>query len=269
MLTLPSHYGKSVVFPCVRLRVAALATTRAIRIFNVELLYSRNRLFDSVRRISNGKPFFPASHQGMLYRLRSGSDHSALLTQAWQGAEEIAAPKGAEAPTPDGRSSRVERDSESPNARCRAAGRRGGDDLRNRVARQEGLPQRGAGGRRGQGAAQAPVPCPPPGGDQARMPGNSRKPAREKRKQTTKPDCRAASAIPRKKRKKEKKDSPLTWRLSLVSDDVQASCRKGARFPFGGTVRIVNRGGGGMGSWYYHCKVFCSLIIYNLRRACV
>ena len=38
MLTLPSHYGKSVVFPCVRLRVVALATTRAIHIFNVELL---------------------------------------------------------------------------------------------------------------------------------------------------------------------------------------------------------------------------------------
>ena len=119
-------------------------------------------------------------------------------------------------------------------------GGEGGDDLRNRVARQEGLPQRGAGGRRGQGAAQAPAPCPSPGGDQARMPSNSRKPAREKRKQTTKPGCRAASAIPRKKRKKEKKDSPLTWRLSLVSDDVQASCRKGMRFPFVGTVRIVN-----------------------------
>ena len=39
MLTLPSHYGKSVVFPCVRLRVVALATTRAIHILNVELLY--------------------------------------------------------------------------------------------------------------------------------------------------------------------------------------------------------------------------------------
>ena len=39
MLTLPSHYGKSVVFPCVRLRVVALATTGAIHIFNVELLY--------------------------------------------------------------------------------------------------------------------------------------------------------------------------------------------------------------------------------------
>ena len=38
LLTLPSHYGKSVVFPCVRLRVVALATTRAIHIFNVELL---------------------------------------------------------------------------------------------------------------------------------------------------------------------------------------------------------------------------------------
>ena len=35
---LPSHHGKSVVFPCVRLRVVALATTRSIRIFNVELL---------------------------------------------------------------------------------------------------------------------------------------------------------------------------------------------------------------------------------------
>ena len=32
------HYGKSVVFPCVRLRVVALATTRAIHIFTVELL---------------------------------------------------------------------------------------------------------------------------------------------------------------------------------------------------------------------------------------
>ena len=39
LLTLPSHYGKSVVFPCVQLRVVALATTRAIHIFNVELLY--------------------------------------------------------------------------------------------------------------------------------------------------------------------------------------------------------------------------------------
>ena len=42
MLTLPSHYGKSVVFPCVLscvlVRVVALATTRAIHIFNVELL---------------------------------------------------------------------------------------------------------------------------------------------------------------------------------------------------------------------------------------
>ena len=38
LLTLPSHYGKSVVFPCVRLRVVALATTRAIRIFTMESL---------------------------------------------------------------------------------------------------------------------------------------------------------------------------------------------------------------------------------------
>ncbi len=40
MLALPSHYGKSVVFPCVRLRVVAPATTRAIHIFNVESLYT-------------------------------------------------------------------------------------------------------------------------------------------------------------------------------------------------------------------------------------
>ena len=38
MLTLPSHYGKSLFFPCVRLLVVALATTRAIHIFNGELL---------------------------------------------------------------------------------------------------------------------------------------------------------------------------------------------------------------------------------------
>ena len=38
MLTLPSHYGKSVVFPCVQLLVVALATTSAIHIFNVELV---------------------------------------------------------------------------------------------------------------------------------------------------------------------------------------------------------------------------------------
>ena len=38
LLTPPSYYGKSVVFPCVRLRVVALATTRAIRIFTMESL---------------------------------------------------------------------------------------------------------------------------------------------------------------------------------------------------------------------------------------
>ena len=39
MLTLPSHDGKSVVSPRVRLLVVSLATTRAIHIFNVELLW--------------------------------------------------------------------------------------------------------------------------------------------------------------------------------------------------------------------------------------
>ena len=84
--------------------------------------YSRNRLFDSVSRISNGKPFLPPVIMGGMFRLWSGSDHSALLTQAWQGAEEIAAPKGAEAPTPDGRSSRGgagQRESERPLPRGR------------------------------------------------------------------------------------------------------------------------------------------------------
>ena len=70
--------------------------------------------------------------------------------------------------------------------RCRpvdasAAGRRGGDDLCNPAARQEGLPRRGVRGCRGQGAAQAPAPCPSPGGDQARMPGSSRNPASKRK----------------------------------------------------------------------------------------
>ena len=55
-------------------------------------------------------------------RLRSGGDDSALLTQAGQGAEEIAAPNGAEAPTPDGRSSRGgagQREAERPLPRGR------------------------------------------------------------------------------------------------------------------------------------------------------
>ncbi len=57
-----------------------------------------------------------------------------------------------------------------------------GHCLRNHADRQGWLPQRGVGGRRGQGAAQAPVPCPPPGGDQARMPGNIRQPAYDQKK---------------------------------------------------------------------------------------
>ena len=58
-----------------------------------------------------------------------------------------------------------------------AARQRGGQRYasRIRVARQGWLPQRGVGGRRGQGAAQAPAPCPPLGGDHAPMPGSSRK----------------------------------------------------------------------------------------------
>ena len=55
MLTLPSHYGKSVVFPCVRLRAVALATTRAIHIFNVELLY-----------MAGSRPSRPAHHACVL-----------------------------------------------------------------------------------------------------------------------------------------------------------------------------------------------------------
>ena len=48
-----------------------------------------------------------------------------------------------------------------------------------RVVRQRWQPQRGVGGRRGRGAAQAPAPCPPPGGDHARTPDNSRHPAKK------------------------------------------------------------------------------------------
>ena len=52
MLTLPSHYGKSVVFPCVRLRVVALATTRAIHIFNVELLWAISQHVEGIFRVA-------------------------------------------------------------------------------------------------------------------------------------------------------------------------------------------------------------------------
>ena len=65
MLTLPSHYGKSVVFPCVRLRVVALATTRAIHIFHVELLWPEPAAH-------GGAPACPALLRGLAGRLGRG-----------------------------------------------------------------------------------------------------------------------------------------------------------------------------------------------------
>ena len=180
MLTLPSHYGKSVVFPCVRLRIVALATTRAIHIFNVELLYSRNRLFDSVRRISNGKPFLPPVIMGGMFCLRSGSDHSALLTQAGQGAEEIAAPKGAEAPTPDGRSSRAgagQRKSEGPLPRGREEAN--GTPRVSILSVRDGCPNAGLGVVGGKGLRKPLPPAASRAGYPARTPGNIRNPAKK------------------------------------------------------------------------------------------
>ena len=107
--------------------------------------------------------------------------------------------------------------------RTPAAARQGGEgggDLRNRVARQEGLPP--AGRRPGPDAGQQPQ-------------------ASERKKEADYQTLLSGSIRhPTEEKKERKKDSPLTWRLSLVSDDVQASCRKGMRFPFVGTVRIVN-----------------------------
>ena len=84
--------------------------------------------------------------------------HLALQAQARHGAEEIAARRGGSSdaartlvPAKPGQREGV--------ALCRAAERRQEDDLCNHAGRQGGLSQRGVRGCRGQGAAQAPVPC--------------------------------------------------------------------------------------------------------------
>ena len=84
--------------------------------------------------------------------------HLALQAQARHGAEEIAARRGGSSdaartlvPAKPGQREGV--------ALCRAVGRRQEDDLCNHADRQGGLSQRGVRGCRGQGAAQAPVPC--------------------------------------------------------------------------------------------------------------
>ena len=86
------------------------------------------------------------------------AQHLALQAQARHGAEEIAARRGGSSdaartlvPAKPGQREGV--------AICRAAERRQEDVQCNHAGRQGGLSQRGVRGCRGQGAAQAPVPC--------------------------------------------------------------------------------------------------------------
>ena len=89
-----------------------------------------------------------------------------------QGAEEIAAPKGAEAPTPDGRSSRAcagQRESERPLPRGRKEEGRTFSARGSRV--KNGCPNAGYGVVGGKGLRKPLPPAARRAGDHARMPG--------------------------------------------------------------------------------------------------
>ena len=110
--------------------------------------------------------------------MRSGNNDSGLLTQARQGAEEIAAPKGAEAPTPDGRSSRVgagQREAERPLPR----GREGAKGIARVIMLpvRDGCPNAGLGVVGGKGLRKPLPPAARRAGDHAWMPGTIRQPA--------------------------------------------------------------------------------------------
>ncbi len=109
------------------------------------------------RQPTKGKPLSAAGRQGWPSVAEGTVCPFTGASEAWRGGDRRPAGGGSSdaartlVPAKPGQREGV--------ALCRAVGRRQEDDLCNHADRQGGLSQRGVRGCRGQGAAQAPVPC--------------------------------------------------------------------------------------------------------------